>query len=115
MANRFVGEVSVVVDGKSYTLRLDMNALVEFEEMTGKSALDMQTLASSEGVKIADLRAVIHAALKRHHPDAPAAVAGDILSQDLGIVEQLFLLAAPENKGGKVGNGHPKVAKPPRG
>lgn len=95
MANRFRGEISVVNGGTTYTLVLDMNALAQFEDATGLSALDMEKLVNSGSAKISHIRAIIHAALSAKHPDAPVSVAGDIMSDDMDIVQRLFEAASP--------------------
>lgn len=40
MANALKGEVTVEFEGRPATLVLDMNALCEFEEVTGKAGLE---------------------------------------------------------------------------
>lgn len=96
-ANRFRGEVAVVCDGVTYTLRMDMGALAAFETDTGLNALDWaQSLEGGGNVKVSEMVAMMHAALARHHPDAAAHVASDILSDDPEILVRLMAAAAPD-------------------
>jgi hypothetical protein len=103
MANRFLGEAEARVDGKTYTLRLDFNAMCAFEEATGEDA--MQMLESMErGKKMAGgpgrgsatiLRKLVWCMLQRHHPETAEEVAGDILSADLDALKRTLLAAQP--------------------
>jgi hypothetical protein len=117
MANRFLGEASASVDGKSYTLRLDFNAMCAFEEATGEDA--MQMLESLERGKpkgavkgqgyATILRTLVWCMLKRHHPDATQEEAGDILSSDLEALQRALLAAQPKAPEGAVGNGQSRA------
>lgn len=95
MANRFLGEVTTEVEGVTYTLRMDINAMCEFEEATGVEAL--VAFADAEGGKatIPMLRHMVHASLKRYHSDAGIEVAGDIISEDPGAIQRLMAAVAP--------------------
>ena len=111
MVNRFLGEASTDLDGATYTLRMDFNAMCEFEDATGKDA--METLATFEGGKVSalDLRALIWAMLKRHHPDVSAQVAGDILSADSGVLQRVLVAAMPTAEEA-MGNAHRRGKSP---
>lgn len=108
MANRFLGEIGARVGARDFTLRMDMNAMCEFEDATGQSAIDafQQAEKGKGGIKM--LRHIVFAALKRHHPDASLQDAGDILSEDPHVVLALMAATAPEGKAG----GKPKAKRP---
>lgn len=91
-----VAEVTVKVDGQKYTLRADMNALADFEERTGKSA--MATLEAFErgDLSVVGLRNLVWSLLQRHHPNITLAEAGDVLSHDLDAVAEVFSKAFPQ-------------------
>jgi hypothetical protein len=113
MANRFMGEVTAQADGETYTLRMDMNAMIEFEDATGIDP--MKAFENAEGgvASLKVMRAIIHAAMKRRHPEASIAVAGDILSEDPTVVGRLMAAAAPEpekDAGGKAKAGAKRAA-----
>ena len=110
MANRFKGEASVTIDGKVWTLRMDFNAMCAFEEATGKAA--MATLEGFEGgdYTMSDLRAIVHAMLLRHHPDATPQDAGDILSEDSEVLMRVLSHAMPDAGDREPGNGKRKNA-----
>jgi hypothetical protein len=69
MANAERGEVALKVKGREYTLALTFGAFCEYEALTGRSAyrLDFQSLTAT------DHRALIWAALQRHHRGATLA------------------------------------------
>ncbi|MBD9525207.1 hypothetical protein IB235_00105 [Paracoccus sp. PAR01] len=114
MANRFLGEVSASAEGQTFTLRMDFNAMIEFEDATGKPAIDAfqeAEQAAAEGrVDFKLLRNIVFAALKRHHPDATIETAGTILSEDTQIVQSLLAAVAPEVKPGKARAGAKRPA-----
>jgi hypothetical protein len=105
MANAFLGEATARVDGKVYTLRLDFNAMCDFEERTGRDAIGVLADFEFGGkTRISDLRALVHAMLLRHHPDATLALAGDILSQDSTALMEAVKAATPKVPEGPAGN-----------
>ena len=96
MANKFRGEIAAASEGKTYTLRMDMNALAAFETETGEDALAWAERAESGAARISEMITMIHCALSRHHPEADRAVAGDILSEDSDVLIRLISAAAPD-------------------
>lgn len=106
MANKFFGEASAKVDGKDWTLRCDFNAMAEFEEATGKDAMEAFEKAEAGEVSIADLRRIVRAFLACHHPDATLRDAGDVLSHDVEVVQRVITAAMPtEEEAAALGNG----------
>lgn len=103
MANRFLGEVTTEVEGVSYTLRMDFNAMCEFEDATGVSALVAFGDAENGTAKLTMMRAMIHAAMLRHQPDATLQQAGDIISADPEALQRLMAAAAPQEAPAQVG------------
>jgi hypothetical protein len=96
MANKFFGEATVTDDsGKKYTLRLDFNAMCEFEEATGKDAMEAFSDFEKGRVSVRLMRSMMLAFLKHHHPDATAQQAGDILSENLSALETVMSAAMP--------------------
>lgn len=114
MANRFLGEVDVTVDGKAYRLRFDFNAMCEFEDRTGKDAMTAVEAVETGQLGIRDLRVLALVCMLRHHPDATLQEAGDLMSNDIDAVMKVLLAAAPEagdapegETGGAAGNATP--------
>jgi len=99
MANRFRGEIEAVLDGRSYRLVLDFNAMCELEDMTGRSAAEILQGFDGGTIRFADLRAICLAALKRHHPEMTAPEAGDLLSADMDLPARLIAAAMPDAAG----------------
>jgi hypothetical protein len=62
MASNLVPSEKVMLGGKEYTLRLDLNALSDFEVMTGKSIL-RGGLSNIADLDIADVRGLLWAML----------------------------------------------------
>lgn len=105
MANRFIGETAARVGEKTFTLRMDFNAMAALEDFTKReengvwiypSALDTLAKVEASNVKIGDLILIVLAALYRHHPDATKQDAGDILSEDPEVCTRLLGMIAPE-------------------
>ena len=117
MANRFLGEIAIAAgEGKSYSLRLDFNAMCEFEEATGRNALEaLSAMESGKGAML-EMRALMWAALRRHHPDVTLAEAGDLLSNNVDALVDLIEAATPAaNTSGGPGNaGAARAKKSPR-
>lgn len=108
MGNRFLGEATAKVDGKEWTLRCDFNTMAEFEDATGKDAMDAFEAAEEGRVSVRDLRQMVRAFLSCHHPDAALKDAGDVLSHDSGVVQRLIAAAMPsEGEAAELGNGQP--------
>ena len=113
MGNRFKGEVSITIDGETWTLVCDFNAMAEFEGATGKDAMAAFGQAEEGSVSIADLRHMVHAFLKAHHPGATLQDAGDIMSEDVEIVARLIAACSPtEAETGGLGNAQGAVKQP---
>jgi len=113
MANRFFGEAVTEVDGTRYTLRCDFNAMVAFEDMSGKDALDTFQALETGKVKIRDMRHIMQSMLQHHHPDVTPELAGYILSKDIDVLTSTIQAASPSSEEAEaLGNGvAPKVAK----
>lgn len=93
--NRFRGDASVTVDGVTHRLRLDFNALANFEALTGKDALVVLSDFEGGQYSVTDLRNLVLAMLQRDNPDATAELAGDILSEGIEVLNRLLAAAMP--------------------
>ncbi|MBR9893331.1 hypothetical protein GYB14_16655 [bacterium] len=97
MANRFLGEADVTVDGKSYKLRFDFNTMCWFTDRTGKDAIKAMAGAESGDLDLRDMRVLMQCCLLHHSPDATLQEAGNVLSQDFGALLRVIQAAMPEN------------------
>jgi hypothetical protein len=113
MANAFLGEASAKVNGRVYTLRLDFNALCAFEEKTGEDALAVVAAMEKGKFKVTQLRTLVLAMLQKHHPDATAEEAGDILSEDSDALQRVLSAARPEVDQDQPGNRRGLAARRP--
>lgn len=98
MGNRFLGEHEVEHEGQKYKLRLDFNAMCEFEADTGQSANEAFERFEKGTVNVTTMRAMVLCMLKRHHPEATHALAGDILSSNVDLLLQVISSAMPTDK-----------------
>lgn len=97
MANRFKGKVSASVEGQEYTLVLDFNTMAEFEDRNnGKKAMEVLEAMEQGKGSARDMRALVHVCLLTHQPDATPEEAGDILSEDPGVIARLIVAAMPD-------------------
>jgi hypothetical protein len=100
MANRFFGEASVEVDGRTWTARLDFNALCDYEDATGRDAMaDFESFEAGK-VRPKVLRDITRALLIHHHPEVTAREAGEIMSKAPELLERTFAAAMPEAEPG---------------
>jgi hypothetical protein len=82
VADPRTGAISIAVDGKSWTMLCDFNALCDFAVATGEDALAF--IQSLEGSKsepdILKVRQLIHCMLLQTHDDATLKDAGRVLT-----------------------------------
>lgn len=93
MANKIKGDVALTHEGRGYTLRLDMNALADFEGETGLNAVEV---LGGGKLSITHMRALIHAGLQAHHPDTTLREAGEILQSNMSALGEAIAAAFPE-------------------
>lgn len=115
MANSLKGEVTLSVSEKVYTLAFSVNALCELEDHLGKPiARIADGLNDAANVRLADVRAVLWAALIDHH-EVDIKTAG-LIATEAGLplcmekIGEAFRLAFPDEKEGKDG-ARPRKAK----
>jgi len=113
MANRQKGEVGFKALGKSWTMKLGVNAMCEIEDATGRTISEVgKLLSSQETATIKLMRAVMWGALQEHHEGLDIKEVGLIID-DIGMAEagrlvgDSFTAASPEAKGGE---GRPRKA-----
>lgn len=112
MANKFIGEATAEVEGVTWTLRCDFNAMAAFETATGKDAMEAFGEAEENKVSIPELIQMVHSFLQRHHPDATLQDAGDVLSHDLSVVQRVISACMPSSEeAAGLGNGRAAVTK----
>jgi hypothetical protein len=76
MANELKGEVDVKIGGKTYTVVLTSNALVQVKSVLG--------IADTQHLNMADvehMRGLLWAGLLRHHEGVDLMTAGDLLDE----------------------------------
>jgi hypothetical protein len=89
LANRERGEASIVIEGVSYTLSIDTNALCEIETLfssDGPDVLFHDVLRRAASGRLAPCRGVLWGLLRRYHPDVSLLDAGCLLGV-IGTVE----------------------------
>lgn len=101
MANAFRGEVALSYAGESYTMVMDFNALCDFEGETGKNALQCLEDMEAGNLSVTEMRALMWAGLRQHHPEVDLPLAGSILSANVDAIQRASAAALPEAKPGK--------------
>jgi len=93
MANPQRGEVDVEINGTTYTLAMDLNALSELQEAINPrdpDSIDLETIIRQlHKVNPRYVRAFIWAMLRRHHDEVTLRGASDLVT-DAGGIEVFF-------------------------
>ena len=103
MANAVKGEVAFDLDGKTYTLVLDFNALCEVEDVLGAGEMKL--------AKPSAIRAIFWAALRRHHPAMTQRDAGNLIG-GVGLTKAGELVTEALNRSGLFGGDGEAEAHP---
>jgi hypothetical protein len=93
---KMLGEVNVSVGGKEYCLRLTMRGIATLQDEFGQNLDPILSLKEGELPHFGICLRVVELALQRHHPEAGADVADDILTQDMTIFGKLLEAAFPQ-------------------
>src|SRR5688572_27324140 len=92
MANRDKGEVSLEVGGTSYTLVLSFNGMIEAEDasepMFGRRLKWDEIGQGVNQGELRELRLLLFALLRKHHPGMGVADVGDLIDT-VGGIDQL--------------------------
>lgn len=123
MANRERGEVSLEVEGQPYVLVLDTNAMCELEDLLSTPERPVSFVEVIQkvvnGNSMRHLRALVWAALRRHHPTMTVKEAGDLISRAGGVQafgEQLnALVNSTQPDPGDVESARPRKAQARKG
>lgn len=91
--HKFKGEVTLE---NGYKMVMDMSALLDFEELTGKDAFDVITGMESGKVWKPDMRAFYYVCLKRHQPEIDLVEATEMMIEYPEAFKDVLLAAAPE-------------------
>lgn len=107
MANKQRGEVSFEADEKTWTMKIDTNAMCEIEELAGKPIAEVgQLLANPKTASMQLIRTVFLGSLKHYHDGLGVREVGEIMD-DIGIAKAIeligeaFSMAIPQEKKGK--------------
>lgn len=93
MANGEKGEVDVAVDGKTYTLRLNANALCELETLLSsreERVTFQQVVSWCAAGQLLAVRALLWAALRAYHPGVTLQDAGELMTRIDGLAPKLL-------------------------
>ena len=81
MANRIKGEVDLVAGKDRYVLALSINEIVALEDLLDVGILEIAAwFSDAAAVRAGRMRAVLWAALQRHHAGTTLEQAGDIMA-----------------------------------
>jgi hypothetical protein len=79
VANRSRGELDIDLDGQTYTLVLDIEAMCQIEDAASKTMAELVEGVLRGGIR--PLRLIIWGALRRHHGALSIADVGDLMSR----------------------------------
>lgn len=102
MANPVKGEVAFEAAGRPYTLSFSVNALCELEEALGLSVARIsEVMGDDNSVSLRNVRALVWAGLRDHHPEVTQVEAGRLIdavgiAEAVGLVGRAFMLAFPQ-------------------
>lgn len=88
MANSQRGEVDLSIDGKTYTLVMDTNAMVAVEDLFSTPGRDVtfdQVVARLLAGSVKHIRGFLWAGLKRHQPNLTLEQVGDLIQAAGGL------------------------------
>lgn len=115
MSSKVNPEVSIVLD-KVRHLRLDLNAMETFEELTGLNLLDEadQKKLNKGSMTVKLLRAFLYSCLKHEDGDLTLEKTGELvhsgnMAEVAAKLEQASSIAMPESKGAKKTGPLPKT------
>lgn len=118
MANRERGEVALEIDGTTYTMVLDLEALCTLEDhfsTPDREYVFPEILERASRGSARHIRAIVWAAMQRKHPGMTLAETSDIITASGGLMgfgDKLTALAGstrPDDEDAKELNGGKKV------
>lgn len=81
MPNPYRAEEEFTVEGRTYRLRFDWNAAVEFETATGRAISDVLADLAAQRVSATALRGLLWAGLRSSEPKLSLEAAGEVLDR----------------------------------
>jgi hypothetical protein len=108
----FNGKVTVTIDGKAYTLVMDINAMADFEGLTGKDVFKVLDQIDQRSVRVTELRALFWSFFQTHHPEVTLRQAGVMMASVPDALDKVLKasLPAPEASTEASPEGNPKAA-----
>lgn len=99
---QITGEITATLAGTTYQLCLGMRGIAKLQQEYGQQ-LDPITKLDPETEELPDfgvMLRIMELALERHHPDADAWIADDLIRQDAAVVFRLIEAAFPSAEDG---------------
>lgn len=94
MANPFMGETEIELDGKKYTLYAGINALAEVEALfstANKRVTVQEVMRLATEQSMTHIRGLVWAMLRKHHKDMTLEAVGDLIDRvGIGSIDQAF-------------------------
>jgi len=100
MNGALTGKTSVVIEGRTWVLALDFNAMCAFEEKTGKNAFGVISAFEQGAINALDLRALMWSMLVVNQPEVTLEEAGVILTVAPEALKKAMDMASPKSKPG---------------
>jgi hypothetical protein len=116
MANKIRGEVSFESPtGESFTLKYDVNALCELEDMLDMGIPEFASVFKESGkIRLKHVRAAFWAGLRHHRPEVSLSHAGNLMmaiggmAAALDLIGEAFSRTFPESDGKEDGGERPQ-------
>jgi hypothetical protein len=100
MGRRNEGEATFEADGQTWHVRLDFNAMADFEAETGKNAIAVLETMEGGDASALDIRALFWAGLREHHPDVTLHQAGRLVIAGMEALQSVTSTALPSPEDG---------------
>lgn len=117
MANPLKGETELKVGEQTYTLALSINELVKLEQLLDVGIIEIAEWFNDRSrIRVGNMRAILWAALQRHHEGLTLEQAGDIIGLvGLGAIVERLGTAVQASFPEAETTANPPSASPPDG
>ncbi len=117
MANPLKGETELKAGDATYVLALSINELVKLEQLLDVGIIEIAEWFNDRSrIRVGNMRAILWAALQRHHDGITLEQAGDIIGLvGLGVIVERLGTAVQASFPEAETSGNPQNASPPDG
>lgn len=118
MTNAVRGLVTAELGGKTWSLEFTIDSLCQLEDLLDKTSVDILREVAQGNARLRLTRALIWAALRRHHSEITVEAAGELLRDPAGpafaaAVSDAFLMCWPQADPDAKAEGDGEAGNPP--